>query len=184
VGVIGTGRIGSVFANIMNGFGCQVLAYDLKPNQELKNVEFTSLDVLLKRSDIISLHVPLTPKTIHLLDESAFNKMKPGALLINTGRGALIQTKDLISALKRGHLGGAGLDVYEEEENIFFHDLSGQIMQDDQLARLMTFPNVLITAHQGFLTKEALTNIMTTTLQNISDFENGRTLVNAVTLSN
>lgn len=179
VGVIGTGRIGLAFAKIMNGFGCKVLGFDEfpKPSSHIQHVD---LDELLAKSDIISLHVPLTPKTRHLFNRDAFGKMKPGAYLINTGRGALIQTKDLIEALKSGRLGGAGLDVYEEEENIFFHDLSGQVLQDDQLARLLTFPNVLITAHQGFLTREALTNIMTTTLQNIEDFENGKPLVNEV----
>ncbi len=182
VGVIGTGRIGSVFASIMQGFGCRILAYDPVVNKELSFVEYVTLDKLLEQSDVISLHVPLTPETRHMIDASAFEKMKKSALLINTGRGALIQTKDLIDALKGGKIGGAGLDVYEEEENIFFHDLSGQVLQDDQLARLLTFPNVLITAHQAFLTKEALTNIVTTTLQNISDFEAHRPLVNEVLL--
>lgn len=180
VGVIGTGRIGSTFASIMRGFGCRILAYDPMPNRDLPQVAYVSLDELLNQSDVISLHVPLTPETQHMINAAAFAKMKKGVILINTGRGALIYTKDLIVALKSGQIGGAGLDVYEEEENIFFHDLSGQVLQDDQLARLLSFPNVLITAHQAFLTTEALTNITTTTLQNIADFEAGRPLVNEV----
>lgn len=182
IGVIGTGKIGAVFANIMLGFGCRVLAFDPKPNPESERIEFVELDQLLRESDVISLHVPLTPETIHLIDGAAIEKMKRGALLINTGRGGLIQTRDLIEALKSGHLGGAALDVYEEEENVFFHDLSGQVLQDDQLARLLSFPNVLITAHQAFLTREALSNIVNTTLQNITDFENGRPLINKISL--
>jgi D-lactate dehydrogenase len=182
VGLVGTGRIGSVLANIMLGFGCEVIAHD--PIQDPKlvalGVKYVSLTELLKKSEIISLHVPLTPETHHLINEKALSLTKPGVMIINTGRGALIDTKALIQFLKSGHIGSAGLDVYEEEEGIFFENLSGKILHDDQLARLLTFPNVLLTSHQGFLTHEALSNIAQTTLQNISDFENNRELVNEV----
>ncbi len=182
VGVIGTGRIGSVFATIMRGFGCEVLAYDPYEKSELiaNGVKYVSLEDLFRQSDIISLHVPLTVDTKHLINETTLAKMKPGVMLINTGRGALIDTKALIASLKTCHIGSAGLDVYEEEENIFFQDLSEQVLQDDTLARLLTFPNVLITSHQAFLTHEALNNIATTTLQNITDFETNKDLRNEV----
>jgi D-lactate dehydrogenase len=181
-GIIGAGRIGSVLATIMRGFGCEVLAFDPIPNPNLADIGviYVTLPELYQRSDIISLHVPLTKASRHMLDSTAFKQMKAGVMLINTGRGALIDTKALIGSLKTGHIGSAGLDVYEEEENIFFQDLSDQVLQDDTLARLMTFPNVLITSHQGFLTQEALSNIAETTLQNISDFEANRSLVNEV----
>lgn len=183
VGVIGTGKIGAVFAHIMRGFGCTVLAYDLHPNETLQHelgVQYVELDRLYRESDIISLNVPLTPRTHHLIDGASIERMKRGVMLINTGRGALIDTKALIQALKTGHVGAAGLDVYEEEEGIFFADLSNEVLQDDVLARLMTFPNVLITAHQGFLTREALDNIAETTLDNVESFERGEPLVNEV----
>jgi D-lactate dehydrogenase len=181
VGVIGTGRIGSVFAKIMLGFGCRVIAYDLLPDKSLaKEVEYVSLDSLYRQADIVSLHVPLKAQTRHVIDQSALAKMKKGVMLINTGRGALIDTGALIGALKSGQVGFAGLDVYEEEEGVFFEDLSNEVLQDDQLARLLTFPNVLVTAHQGFLTEEALANIARTTLQNISDYENKKPLLNEV----
>ncbi len=183
VGIVGAGRIGAVMAKIMKGFGCQVLIYDLKPNDAVIQdgaADFVDLERLLKESDILSLHVPLTRETRHLIDERALSLMKPGAMLINTGRGALIDTAALIQALKSGHLGSAGLDVYEEEEGIFFEDLSAQVLQDDVLARLLTFPNVVLTAHQAFLTQEALTSIARTTLQNVSDFEAGLKLTNEV----
>lgn len=183
VGVIGTGKIGAVFASIMKGFGCRVLAYDLTPDtvlQKTHGVEYVGLEQLYKTSDVVSLHVPLTPQTKHLIDENVFKQMKHGAILINTGRGALVDTHALIVALKCGTLGAAGLDVYEEEEGIFFQDLSEKVLQDDVLARLLTFPNVLITSHQAFLTVEALLNIASTTLKNISDFEKGRKLINEV----
>jgi D-lactate dehydrogenase len=182
-GVIGTGKIGSVVARIMSGFGCSVLAYDLTPNEGLVSkygVKYTTLSDLFAKSDIISLHVPLLPETKHLIDEEALSLMKAGVFLINTGRGALIDTKALIRHLKSGHIGAAGLDVYEEEENVFFKDLSDQILQDDQLARLLTFPNVLVTSHQGFLTRDALENIASTTLKNITDFEQGKPMLNGV----
>ena len=180
VGVIGTGKIGKVFVNIMNGFGCRILAYDVS-HEESVSAQYVSFEELLRKSDIISLHVPLTRETRHLIDEKAFSQMKEGVILINTGRGALIDTHALIVALKKGKVGAAGLDVYEEEEGIFFHDLSGTILTDDVLARLMTFPNVLITGHQAFLTREALKNIAETTLENVSAFENKLPLINAVT---
>lgn len=186
VGVLGTGRIGSAFARIMRGFGCHIYAYDPKPNSALERelqLKYVDIDTLFSKSKIISLHLPLVPETKHLIDKKALQKMQPGVYLINTGRGALIDTLALIQALKTGHVGAAGLDVYEEEENIFFKDLSDQVLLDDHLARLLTFPNVLITSHQGFLTAEALTNIAQTTLENIADFNAGRPLKNQIRCS-
>lgn len=183
VGVIGSGKIGSIFSHIMAGFGCTVLVFDLSPNPDLEDVpgiQYVDLDELYHRSDIISLHLPLTPETHHMIDERAIARMKPGVMLINTGRGALIDSRALVAALKDGRIGSAGLDVYEEEEKVFFKDVSNQVLQDDVLARLLTFPNVLITAHQAFLTREALRNIAEITLQNISDFESGKPLANEV----
>ena len=183
VGVIGAGRIGAAFCRIMHGFGCRILIYDLEKNpslNDLSSIEYVSLEKLYESSDIVSLHVPLTPETRHLIDLITLGKMKKGVMLINTSRGALIDTNALVQSLKSGHIAAAGLDVYEEEENVFFNDLSGKVLQDDLLARLLTFPNVLITSHQGFLTAEALQGIAETTLMNISDFENGLPLLNAV----
>ncbi len=183
VGIVGTGRIGSVLARILAGFGCRLLVHDRVPNPELAKAfgaRFVELPELYSQSDIISLHVPLTPLTRHLLNPAAFDQMKKGVMVINTGRGALIDSAALIHALKTGRVGYAGLDVYEEEEAVFFEDHSNQVLQDDQLARLLTFPNVLITSHQGFLTEEALTNIARTTLQNVSDYEAGKPLGNQV----
>jgi D-lactate dehydrogenase len=183
IGVIGTGRIGSVFARIMHGFNCRVIAYDPKPNPQLvteKIVEYVDLTTLYRQSDIISLHVPLLPSTKHLIGASAMAEMKKGIMIINTGRGALLDASALIDSLKSGHLGGAALDVYEEEEGVFFKDLSDQVLKDDILARLLTFPNVLVTSHQAFFTREALTKIVQTTILNISDFEKGKVLVNEV----
>jgi D-lactate dehydrogenase len=183
VGVAGTGRIGSVMAKIMMGFGCRVLAYDKTKCSELlaAGVRYAELDELMKESDILSLHLPLTPETRHLIDAKALASTKPGVMVINTSRGALVDTRALIDSLKSGHIGAAGLDVYEEEEGIFFENLSEQILQNDQLARLLTFSNVLLTSHQAFLTREALKNIAETTLRNISDFEDGRASANEVT---
>jgi D-lactate dehydrogenase len=183
VGVIGTGRIGTVMATIMRGFGCRLLAFDRQPNQTLIDdlpLRYVDLPELYRQSDVISLHVPLTPKTRHLIDADALRSMKRGVVIINTGRGALIDTPALVEALKQGHVGAAALDVYEEEEGLFFRDLSDQVLQDDVLARLLTFPNVLVTAHQGFLTREALANIAETTLANVRSFERGEPLVNQV----
>ncbi len=184
VGVVGTGRIGAVFAKIMLGFGCRVLVCDRAENPELlglPGIRYVELPELLRESQIISLHVPLTPSTRHLIDGPAIERMRSGVMIINTGRGALIDTPALVHGLKSGKVGSAGLDVYEEEEGIFFEDLSDQVLQDDTLARLLTFPNVLMTSHQAFLTAEALSNIATTTLKNISDFEAGLALDNEVT---
>ncbi|HEY0876239.1 MAG TPA: 2-hydroxyacid dehydrogenase [Vicinamibacterales bacterium] len=173
VGVVGTGKIGAVFAGIMRGFGCRVLAFDLRPDEQLTaaGVAYVTREEIFAASDILSLHVPLTPDTRHMIDAAALASMKRGVVLINTSRGALIDTRALIAALKTGQIGAAGLDVYEEEEGIFFRDLSNQVLQDDVLARLLTFPNVLITAHQAFLTHEALEGIAHTTLDNVRVFE-------------
>lgn len=183
VGVIGTGRIGQAFACIMRGFGCRVLAHDMVPKLSLEQeagIHYTDLETIWREADVISLHIPLTPETRYLIDEAAFAKMKPGAILINTGRGALIRTSALIQALKARRLGGAALDVYEEEEGVFFQDLSESGITDDVLARLLTFPNVLVTSHQAFLTQEALRNIAETTMQSLSDFFKGRKLEHQV----
>ena len=175
VGVIGTGKIGAHFAKIMKCMGCNVLAYDLYPNEELRNlgIHYVNLDALFEASQIISLHCPLNEETRHLINRDTFAKMKDGVMLINTSRGALIDTADAVEALKSGRLGYLGIDVYEQEEQLFFQDLSEHIIQDDLITRLISFPNVLITAHQGFLTSEALTQIASTTLDNISAFANG-----------
>jgi D-lactate dehydrogenase len=182
VGIVGLGRIGRVAARIFRGFGCRILGYDLRPDPSLAaiGIEHVDLAKLYRDSDIISLHVPLTPATHHMIDAAALASMKRGVMLVNTGRGALIDSRALIVALKKGHLGAAGLDVYEEEEGIFFQDLSTQVLQDDVLARLLTFPNVLVTSHQGFLTREALTSIAEITLENVTAFERGEPLVNEV----
>lgn len=183
IGVIGTGKIGAVFAKIMQGFGCKVLAFDKYPSDELKNqgVEYTPLDKLFQLSDIVSLHCPLTPETHHIINEQSLEIMKPNAMLINTSRGALVDTKAVVNALKHRRLGYLGIDVYEQEENLFFKNLSERIIEDDVIARLMTFPNVLITAHQAFFTENALTQIAQTTLKNISDFDQKLQLKNLVT---
>ena len=182
VGVVGTGKIGQAFCRIMLGFGCRVLAFDIYPNEELqkKGVEYVAFESLLSASDIISLHCPLNEHTHHLIDKSAFSKMKKGAMLINTSRGGLVDTKAAIKALKKEKLGYLGIDVYEQEEKLFFQDLSESIVPDDVIVRLMTFPNVLITSHQGFLTQEALEEIAKTTLENISEFEKGIKMTNEV----
>lgn len=175
VGVIGTGKIGAIFARIMTGFGCHVLGVDKTESAACRafGVEYVSLEELFRRSDVISLHCPLSQETEHLIDARALGVMKKGVYLINTGRGGLVDTKALIVALKSQHVGGVCLDVYEEEEELFFEDLSSQVIQDDVFMRLLTFPNVLITAHQGFFTEEALANIAATTLGNITAFESG-----------
>ena len=182
VGVIGTGRIGAAFARIAKGFGCTVIAYDVQENGELKSegITYTDLETLLKASDVISLHCPLTSETYHLINSSRLSLMKKGAMLINTSRGALIDTTAVIHSLKNCHLGYLGLDVYEQEEHVFFEDLSDIVINDDVLMRLMTFPNVIITAHQGFFTEEALTQIANITLNNIDEFAAGIELKNEV----
>ncbi|MBM7422200.1 2-hydroxyacid dehydrogenase [Spongiibacter marinus] len=182
VGVIGTGNIGEAFCRIMRGFGCTVIAADPFPNERCTRlgVEYTELDALLTRADIISLHCPLTPDTHHLIDDRALAKMKPGVMLINTSRGALVDTVAVIAALKTMRIGYLGLDVYEEEGDMFFEDLSGKIITDDVFSRLLTFPNVLITGHQGFFSAEALASIAATTLQNLSDVEQGKACNNEI----
>jgi D-lactate dehydrogenase len=175
VGVVGTGRIGTAFAIIMTGFGCKVVACDKYPNNALKDtvVNYYPLDEVFKMSDIISLHCPLTPETNHLINKSSLSLMKKGVMLINTSRGKLIDTDAAIESLKEGQLGYLGIDVYEQEEKLFFKDLSEIIILDDKISRLMTFPNVLITSHQAYFTDIALTQIAQTTIQNLTDFENG-----------
>lgn len=182
VGVIGTGQIGTAFSKIMIGFGCKVIGYDIIQSEELlsQGFEYQPMNKVLKNADIISLHCPLSPETQHLFDKKAFAKMKKGAMLINTSRGGLINTPDAIDALKNRSLGQLGIDVYEQEGNLFFKDLSESIIQDDVIQRLMSFPNVLITPHQGFFTDEALTQIAITTIKNITDFEKKVTLINEV----
>lgn len=174
VGIIGTGRIGSVAARILAGFGCHILASD--PVQDAGcialGVRYMPLDELVGQADIITLHCPLTPETRHLIDSEAIERMKPGVVLINTSRGAVIDTRAVIQALKSGRIGYLGLDVYEEEADLFFEDLSEKVIRDDLFARLLTFPNVLITGHQGFFTVEALSAIAETTIGNITAFEN------------
>jgi D-lactate dehydrogenase len=175
--IVGTGKIGAAVASILRGFGCQLLAYDVAPNDECRALGVTyvpSLADLWPRADIISLHPPLTPATRHLIDAPALAAMKPGVMIVNTGRGALVDTRAVIAALKSGQIGALGLDVYEEEEALFFEDRSSHVIQDDVFARLLTFPNVVVTAHQGFFTQEALTAIATVTLDNITAFEQGR----------
>ena len=182
-GIVGMGKIGRRVAGILQGFGCTLLAYDPFPDQEwgaANGVEFVSLEELFSRSDIISLHAPLTKETRYMVNKASISKMKKGVMLVNTGRGALIQTRDVIEALKSGQIGYLGLDVYEEEKGLFFEDHSEDILQDDVIARLMTFSNVLITSHQAFLTDTALHNIATTTAFNLDCFEKGETGPNEV----
>ena len=182
VGVVGTGKIGAAFCRIAKGFGCEVLAYDINKNEELEKngVKYVSLDELFNKSDVISLHCPLNEKTKHIIDKSSIEKMKKGVLLVNTSRGALVNTKDVITGLKSRKIAFLGIDVYEQEENLFFKDLSESIIKDDLLLRLNSFPNVLITSHQAFFTKEAMTEITTTTLNNIQEFMNDEKLTNEV----
>lgn len=173
VGVVGTGRIGAALARIALGFGCRLLAHDLRPDPELvaRGVTYVALPDLLAGSDIVSLHCPLTPETHHLIDATAIGRMRQGAMLVNTSRGAIIDTRAVIDGLKSGRIGLLGLDVYEEEADLFFEDLSDRMIQDDVFARLLTFPNVLVTAHQAFFTEEAMAAIAETTITNITSFE-------------
>ncbi len=182
IGVIGTGKIGQAFIRIAKGFGTEVLAYDKYPSEELKKngVNYMELDDVLAKSDILSLHCPLTPETHHLINKETLGKMKKGAMLINTSRGKLVDTSAVIESLKNDHLGSLGIDVYEQEEKLFFRDLSEVIIRDDQIARLMLFPNVLVTAHQGFFTKESLEEITRITLKNFDDYEKGHETDNEV----
>ena len=178
VGVVGTGRIGRCVAEILLGFGCRVLAFDPTPEPELtrRGVSYAPLDELLAASDIVTLHCPLKPTTRHLIDAASLTRMKRGAMLINTSRGGLIDTPAVIEALKTGHLGHLGLDVYEEEADLFFDDHSNSIIQDDVFTRLLTFPNVVITAHQAFFTQNALDAISAQTIRNLVHFDRGEPL--------
>lgn len=180
-GVVGTGRIGQAMIRILQGFGMEVIAYDPYPNENL-DVRYVSLKALCQQADVISLHCPLTKETHHMLDGKMFEQMKKGVYLVNTSRGGLINTVDLIEALKKGTFGGVALDVYEEEEGLFYEDRSDDIIRDDNLARLMTFPNVLITSHQGFFTMEAMRAIAITTLENAKSLELDRETANEVTI--
>ena len=185
-GIVGTGKIGRVVAEILRGFGMKVLAYDPFPNRDWaarQGVEYVDAVTLSGHSDVISLHVPLTPETNYIIRRETLGLMKPGAILINVSRGALIDTTALIEALKSGHLGGVALDVYEEEEGIFYEDLSSQVLHDDELARLLTFPNVLITSHQAFLTREALSDIARTTVANLEALAAGQSFVEGSVLT-
>jgi D-lactate dehydrogenase len=179
VGIVGTGAIGAVLARIMVGFGCRVLARDPSPNPDCLalGVDYVELDALLAESDVITLQCPLTPQTHHLIDDAAVARMKRGVMLVNTSRGAVVDTRALIRGLKSGAIGSLGLDVYEEEADLFFEDLSNRIIPDDVFARLLTFPNVLITGHQAFFTTEAVAGIAETTIGNVTAFEReGRVL--------
>ena len=183
VGVIGTGKIGVSFARIMVGFGCRVLAHDPYPNEEAgrAGAEYVPLEQLLAESHIVTLHCPLTPDTFHLVDRERIAQMRHGVMLINTSRGALIDTAAVIDGLKSGQIGYLGLDVYEEEADLFFEDLSDQVLRDDVFSRLVSFPNVLVTGHQAFFTEEALRNIAATTIANLTAFERGDGAVHRVT---
>ena len=181
VGVVGTGRIGAIVARILNGFGCRVLLNDVWPDPALADAgTYVPFEDLMAESDVITLHCPLTPETNHLIDFESLALTKPGVMLINTSRGALIDTAAAIDALKTGRLGHLGLDVYEEESGLFFRDLSNEVIRDDVFSRLLTFPNVLITGHQAFFTREAMANIAETTLANIAAFERGEASGNEV----
>jgi D-lactate dehydrogenase len=185
VGIIGTGKIGRIAAQIFRGFDANVLAHDPFPSEawaKERSVRYVPLDTLLASSDIVSLHLPLSTETFHLISAQAFARMKPGAYLINTSRGKLIDTAALIAALKAGKLGGIALDVYEEEEGIFFEDLSDQTLQDDLLSRLLSFPNVLITSHQAFFTHEALSEIARVTVGNILRLDSGEPWIEGTVL--
>lgn len=179
IGIIGTGKIGRVFANICRGFSMRVLAYDIYPAKD-SGLEYTDLDTLLSQSDIISLHCPLTESTHHIINDQSIKKMKDGAVIINTSRGQLIDSDRLLAALKSGKLGGAGLDVYEEESEFFFEDFSQSVIRDDILSVLVSLPNVVVTSHQAFLTGEALENIARTTINNLDEFFSGKYLNNEI----
>jgi D-lactate dehydrogenase len=184
MGVVGTGRIGALVARILaRGFDCRVLAYDLRPDAELEalGVRYVPPATLMAESDVVTLHCPLTPETRHLVRAETIAAMKPGALLVNTSRGALVDTEAVVDALKDGRIGGLAIDVYEQEADLFFEDLSNEIVRDDTLQRLLMFPNVLVTGHQAFFTQEALAAIADTTLASIAAFERGEKLENAVT---
>ncbi len=179
-GIVGTGKIGLAMARICRGFGMKVIAYDLYPNKELDFLEYVSLDELFQRSDLISLHCPLTEETHHLVNEESIAKMKDGVILVNTSRGGLIKTDDLIAGIRDHKFFAVGLDVYEEETDFVYEDMSERILQSSTIQRLLSFPNVAMTSHQGFFTEEALTNIAETTLQNAAAFRDGKELKNEV----
>ena len=182
-GVLGTGKIGRIMAGLLKGLGMKVIVYDKFPNEEWAKeigARYVSLDEIFRESDVLSLHCPLTEETKHIVNHDTMKMMKSDAVIINTGRGALIDSKALVHALKHKHIAGIGMDVYEEESKYFFNDWSTEVMTDDVLARLLTFPNVIITGHQAFLTTNALKNISDVTLQNIKDFADGKALANAV----
>jgi len=182
VGVVGTGNIGQVFCRIMLGFGCRVIAFDVKEQESMKaaGVKYVPLNELLTSSEIISLHCPLNESTKYVIGDGSIALIKKGCMLINTSRGGLINTKSVIKGLKSGQLSALGIDVYEQEETLFFRDLSASIVEDDLITRLMSFPNVLITAHQGFFTVEAMDQIAETTLSNLRAFKSGESLINEV----
>lgn len=182
VGVVGTGVIGTTVIGILSGFGMCVLASDPFPNERVRELGalYVELPELLARSDIITLHCPLLPDTAHLVDRAAIGQMRRGVMLVNTSRGGLVDSRAVIAGLKSGRIGSLGLDVYEEETKLFSNDLSGEIIQDDVFSRLLTFPNVIVTAHQGYFTVDALAQIATATLLNVADFEAGRPLVNEI----
>ena len=185
IGIVGTGKIARILIRLLKGFGMRILAYDLYPDMKFageEGISYVSLDELYRESDIISLHCPLTDQTKYMIDKDSIDKMKEGVMIINTGRGQLINTNDLIEGLKEKKIAAAGLDVYEEEGEYFYEDKSDKIIDDDVLARLLSFNNVIVTSHQAFFTKEALHNIAETTLQNIEDFRCHRPLVNEVIL--
>ena len=184
-GILGTGKTGRIVGEILRGFGMRVLASDLYPNREWaaqNRIEYVDMNTLAKESDLISLHAPLTPQTDRIINAETLAQMKSGVVLVNVSRGRLIHTKALIKALKSGHVGGVALDVYEEEEGIFFEDLSGEVLHDDELARLLTFPNVLVTAHQAFFTREALSEISRVTVENIRRFAAKQALLEGTVL--
>lgn len=182
IGIIGTGKIGATFSKLLKGFGSKLIAYDIAENEELvaAGVEFLPLEEVFQKSDIISLHCPLNKHTKHIINKASITKMKDGVMIVNTSRGALIKTEDAIAGLKDRKIGYLGIDVYEQEENLFFEDHSEHIIQDDMILRLLSFPNVLITSHQAYFTKEAMDQITTITLNNIKSFETGSELENEV----
>lgn len=185
VGIVGTGKIGRITAQIFRGFESRVIAYDTRPMPEwaaAQGVDYVDLEALLATSDIISLHLPLLPETHHLLNERTLAQTKRGVFIVNTSRGKLIDTTALLAALKAGTVGGVALDVYEEEEGVFFEDFSGRVLQDDELSRLLTLPNVLVTAHQAFLTREALGEIARVTTENLMHFDVGAPLLDGTSL--
>ena len=180
-GIIGTGKIGAAMCRICRGFGMKILAYDIYPNESLKDfVEYVSLEQLLSDSDVISIHCPLLDSTYHMINIDTIQQMKDGVILVNTSRGALVKTDDLIEGIRMHKFAGVGLDVYEEETNNVFEDRSDEILEHSTTSRLLSFPNVMITSHQGFFTREALASIASTTLQNATDFEQGNPSVNVI----